>query len=320
MKKEQTNVIIEKEELSVLRKAVIDRFRDSVKDVEDGFERKLNSNLSNYRSLYNEIDDAVSLASIGIKSTKPLAVLFHFSKTGPQAFRRKFINALYKYAFGYDRNKFLSLKAKVLTPSLADRQLRNIEGYWESYYDKDNTFKEKLLANHNATLGVVAMTIKGKDINHAEVDFLSTQSSGKGTVEIQGANMVFQLKDSANQSTFMIMNCGVDIENHPGHLKYAAGLFLHINEFGSPKAGICVMEYFDKKRFNEKNKDRFEVTEIDLADPKIKLNFRGNEEIRLNTNGDIRLRRLKLFFQRERNNTDVNISNFATVNPFEFTT
>ena len=158
---ESGNIILRSEEIEDLRNAILEKYTELTGEKIKNPDRTLNSNLKNYWALYQSIDDVVSLKSLEIKSTKPLAVVFYFSKInaeGSTAFRKKFVDALYLYAFGYRRDQYVSGKTDLAGSSVEVTQLNNLKGYWECYYDKDARFVETIQSKNEASLNVIAFT------------------------------------------------------------------------------------------------------------------------------------------------------------------
>lgn len=310
---ESGNVILRSEEIDDLRKAVLKRYTELTGEKIKAPERVFNSNLKNYWALYKSIDSAVQLNAIGIKSTKPLAVLFYFSKanrSGSTAFRKKFVDALSIYAFGRDRSGFAVTKTGIVGSSIDTTQLKNLLGYWECYYDKDARFAEIIKTKNEAFLDVIAFTIKEGEDNVALVEYYQSKNWGTGIIKVQGGNFILQLKSEKNHdTTFQIMNCGKNIEDFATHIRFAAGISLYINDIGSVKAVKCLMRYFDESKMLE----RFNLSEIDLSNESFRKNFQGELKVIANSREDKWQEKIQQFFQEGFNTTDVHISDFAAV-------
>jgi hypothetical protein len=314
--KKDVNIIVSSKELNEIRKAIIYMYHNRTDKSLEDTEKLLNSNLKNYLDLYQDIDKKVSLRSINILSTKPLATLFYFSKKNndePTSFRKRFINTLYLYSFDQGREEYL--KSIALTGiSSASKQMENISGYWEVYYDKEDSFLDSINSNVPAYLGIFALIIKGDNINNSKVDYLVKNGKGSGTIEVQGPNLVFKLRNETNNKPiYMFMNCGVNISDYNSHLKSAAGVFMHMNDIGSSKCGKCVMKYFNDIDFENK----FGMREIDFNNSsfidKFSHEFRGELKIDPEHSTNNNINKIKTFFKRDKKNTiDVHVSHFQT--------
>lgn len=310
------NFALDIEELEKLRIAVLNKLFELTGYRIENPDKILNSNLKNYKILYESINKVVALKAQGIRSAKPLAGLFHFSKTNEKeytSFRKKFINALYEYAFGQSREDYIlgNTKYREKSGNISTDQIYKIEGFWESFYDKDNKFAETFRNHNEASLSIFAILIKRnlKD-NNIIVEYHSKLDSGVGTIEAQGANFVFNLRSNRNsEPTIMFMNFVSNIERATNHFKNAVGIFLHINESECPKSGKCVMIYMDEEKFEKKYNCKYG----NLNDETFKNQFVGELKIsstnELSKNED----RLKLFFSKGNNTTDVHISHFTSV-------
>lgn len=257
IEKIEGNLILKTEELDELRKAIVERFAINSGQPIHFPDRYFNSNLDNYKDLRNNIQEVG--VKLDLKTNKPLAVLFHFSKNdsdGITTFRKKFINSLYIYAYGIGREEFLSTRKSAFVSPKEINQFRHIEGYWECYYDKNGRFSENLKHKKEAILGKLAYWITGDDINNAMVQFFQSRNSGKGVVEVKGNNLIFKLENDINsEPQYVFMNCGRDIENSTIHFERIVGCFLHIDDAGSPKIGKCVMFYEPSKKWDIGNHD-----------------------------------------------------------------
>jgi len=308
--KVEGNIILRSEELHELRKAIVERFA-ALSDKPIHFpDRIFNSNLENYK----ELKESIQYAKVGfdLQSNKPLAVLFHFSKNnseGTVTFRKKFINSLYHYAHGVGRDKFLETRKSAFVSLKDQRQLGNIEGYWECYYDKKGRFAEHLRNRKEAHIGKLAYWISGEGINNAAVQFYQSKNTGKGTVEAKGTNLIFRLENDINsEPQFVFMNCGRDIENSTIHFERMVGCFLHIDDAASPKVGKCIMFYVPNKKWNLEDASARE--KFDNEDS-INFTLNKNEEDKI-------LREVKQFFFEEDVNTltaNVNVFKAIINNP-----
>ncbi|MES2930374.1 MAG: hypothetical protein V4665_01140 [Patescibacteria group bacterium] len=268
------NITLEHHELSELRKAVIEKYKSTTGNAIENPDKILNSNLRNYDPLYEAINKGKALKNINIRSNKPLAVLFHHSKHGVRTFRKKFINTMYRYAYGCDRGEFFSSGGQVPTPTSSILQLQKLDGYWECFYDKDGRFRENLENEGEAILGRIAFLIKWQNEIGDTVQYYHGKNWGKGTVVIKGTNFVLQLQSEVNnEPTYHVMNCGRDIDSYVGHVGFAAGLFLHISDIGNAKTGKCVMIYYPAKEIEDLNSksfkdafyNEFKVTKNDIS-------------------------------------------------------
>lgn len=307
---EKGNIILQEQELIGLREAICKKYSNLTGTDISQITEMLNSNLNNYKNLYDSIDQVASLKEAGISSKKPLASIFYFSDSErpkpKRTFRKAFIDALYRYAYNMTRGEIISSKNSLLT------QYTKIKGYWQAYYSPSNTFESAISHNKEAKLNVVGILIDGLGVNRAEVHFFQNKNWGSGTVEIQGSNLVFQLNSDKNyEPTFLIMNFGKHIQDVVGHIKYTAGICLYINDSGSPKAVHCIMEYFDTERLEEE----YQMTKIDRFSDVFKEKFNSSLHVRLDETNiqDRRLRRIISFFKRPHISTDVNISDLTSV-------
>lgn len=284
MKIEHGNVALTSQEINDLRTSILESYKTRTGQILNP--KTLNSNVSNYRDLYVNIDNIVSLRLLGVTSFKPFIGIFHSPKKNTdksKTFRKKFINALYEYSHGCNRDEFFS--SKINNNSIAVKQFKYIEGYWQCYYTKEARFSNLLETYRKANISVVALTVKGEDINRATVQFYQKDNWGKGSVEVQGSNMIFQLRsEKNNKPTFLVMNCGGNyIQDREGHIKYAKGICLYLNDAGYPKTSPCLMEHLDRDKFNKEFKDKYKHTEIDLVSSEFRDLFNNDKEIYLNS-------------------------------------
>lgn len=291
----KSNIKLSSDELNELRSGVIAIFSESTGIPKDILKKQFNSNLANYQTLYKDINSDGSLTTIDITSVKPLASLFYFSKNGatPQSsFRKKFIDALYKYAYGKTKDEYFASDG-------GNSLIKKIEGFWKCYYSKNNKFHERFNSPiGNAPLSIVALTIKSQSIHKGHVEFYQNDNSGSGTVEIDGSNLVFNLRSSRNnEPIYLLMNCGRHISEIPNQIKNAAGLGLYINASANPKAVKCVMEHISSDENTNITNNYEKVLNLSVAD---KL--------------DDRLSKIISFFDNPHNTTDVGITSFTSVN------
>jgi hypothetical protein len=295
IEKVEGNLILKTEELDELRKAIVERYAINSGQTIHFPDRVFNSNLDNYEALRENIETVG--VKLDLRTNKPLAVLFHFSKNdsdGMTTFRKKFINSLYVYACGRGREDFLSTRKSTFASSKEINQFKHIEGYWQCYYDKNGRFSENLRNKKEATLGKLAYWITGDNINNATVQFFqSSRNTGKGVVEVKGNNLILKLENDINsEPQYVFMNCGRDIENSTIHFERIVGCFLHIDDAGSPKIGKCVMFHEPQKSWDIRNPD-----EIKNFEDSIKFSLEEEEKI------EKELRDVKEFFFEDDTNT-----------------
>jgi hypothetical protein len=293
------NIILRSEELRELREAVIERYAALSGKPISNLESVFNSNLKNYEELKKSLKKQVES---DLKSNKPLAVLFHFSKSNPEGmvtFRKKFIDSLYKYAHKISREEFLEKSKSAFVSS--------IEGYWECYYDKFGHFAEHLRSGREASISKLAFWIDGDGIHNSTAQFFQSNNKGKGSVEARGANLIFQLENEIKtEPHFMIMNCGRDIEDSTVHFKRMVGCFLYIDDAGSPKVGKCIMFYITniKKKWNLDNSDAREKFSKDDS-LKFQLDNEETEPV---------LKKVKeYFFEEDTNTITANVNVFKAI-------
>ena len=301
------NIVLRTEELDKLREAIVERYKTLSEKQIHFPDRVFNSNLDNYDDLRTSIRSKVKFE---LKSNKPLAVLFHFSKSnsdGAVTFRKKFINSLYEYAYGVGREEFLATRKSAFVSLKEVLQLKNIEGYWEFYYDKHGHFAEYLRNKKEASIGRLAYWISGDNIHNAAAQFFQgkNSNSGKGSVEVKGTNLIFRLENDINSEPhFVIMNCGRDVENSTVHFKKMVGCFLYIDDAASPKVGKCLMFHNDTKYWNLEDiaeRDRFS------KDDKVIFRFDTKET-------DNVLREVKeFFFEEDTNTVTANVNVFKEI-------
>jgi hypothetical protein len=299
------NIILRKEELDELRKAIVERYKTLSEKPVHFPERVFNSNLDNYDDLKTNIKDNVKF---DLKSNKPLAVLFHFSKSsqeGAVTFRKKFINSLYEYAHGIGREEFLATRKAVFASSKEISQLGNIEGYWECYYDKHGRFAENLRNKKEASISKLAYWISGDSIRNAAAQFFQSKNTGKGSIEVKGTNLILRLENDINtEPQFVFMNCGRDVENSTVHFERMVGCYLHIDDAASPKVGKCLMFWSPKKTW-------------DLENTIERENFSRNDTItfQLDKNEDDKLLQeiKEFFFEEDINTLTANVNVFKDI-------
>ncbi len=189
------NIILNSDELQSLRKALVERYslltKQNILDPDSLF----NSNMENYKDLYESMDKLVSLKENGILSVKPLLSLFYLSKRSTsslKSFRIKFIDCVYKYIYGQIRNESLLKYKFTQSQSPNTKFLDNIKGYWECYYSIDNSFSRKFDNNEIATLNVIALLIKGDNIQNLKVSILNSEGEiEQGHIEVFGSIVLF---------------------------------------------------------------------------------------------------------------------------------
>jgi hypothetical protein len=294
---EKGNVNLSDQEITNLSVSILDRYKTLTGQRLDP--KILNSNVHNYGDLFTSVDNIASLKEHGIITAKPFVGIFHCSKNDtdkPKTFRKKFVNALYRYSFGCSRDEFFSSKPNNIN-SVAVKQLKNIEGYWQCYYSKYTRFFNKLETYRKADIGVVALTIRGENINKATVRFFQNENWGKGSVEVQGSNLIFHLRsEKNNRPTSLFMNCGGNyIHDRDRHIRYAEGECVYITDSGLPKRSPCLMEYFDNDRLERE----FRTHDIDLASEKFQNHFSSTKEVSLDVRTDESIERIISLFQRE---------------------
>lgn len=291
------NITLSPQELNILRNAILKKYSSSKNVPVELLSEHFNSNQGNYLLLQNEITADQKNATVG---SKPLAILLHYSKNNPKSFtfRKGIIEILTRYAFDFsieDFIKYATLEGKVISL----QAYSNILGYWDCYYDKDATFQEHLRRNGKAQISVLSIMIQLKSNGQPEVQFYHPRNGGSGTFEIQGSNLILQLRSEKNlEPTYMIMNCGRPIANFYEHIPFLAGYFLHINRFANPKTARCLMIYDKDKK------------DIDFKDPIFRSTFQHKRtlEIQNNSTG---LERIKKFFASGINTMTMNVNDFT---------
>jgi hypothetical protein len=288
------NYILNDQEITELRKAVLDKYMIlSGKKID---KHSLNSNGNNYKELYDHIDSVVSLKNMGISSSKPLVSLFYESRPTPKAFRKKFIDALYQYSFSRSREESNNLKVSE-SNSISEKQMRNLQGYWECYYSKSNTFKGNFESIQRGRLCVVGLTIMGENIHKAIVTFFQKDNWGKGSMEVRGSNLLFQLRSDIDSSPiYLAVNCGANyIQDRNSPINYAQGTCIYISDSGLPKATLCYMAHFDKNR----RQNKFGIQEIDVTSEYFRKKFDSCREFSYDDRNDEVNERIIEFFRKD---------------------
>lgn len=312
------NIILNSDELQSLRKALVERYchltKHNILDPDSLF----NSNMENYKDLYESMDKVVALKANGILSVKPLLSLFYLSKRSPnalQSFRIKFIDCVYKYIYGQIRSESLLTYINKQTQIPTTNFLDNIKGYWECYYSIDNSFSRKFDSNEIATLNVIALLIKGDNIHNLKVSILNSEGEiEQGHIEVFGSNFILQLKnETSSSSSILLMNCGItSIENFPKHVEKATGIYTYPDSLvASIKSARSLMLYFDQTKLI----DKYNINEIDLDDAEFKNKFITKySKINISNKAkmDDTLLHIASFFNYQNIATDVSITDFTS--------
>lgn len=300
------NVIINQEEIHELREATVTKFEKLTGQSVHPWERTFNSNLSNYNDLRLSIIN--SNIDIDFKSNKPFAVLFHSPNNNENpslVFRKKFIDTLYRYCYGVSRDEFLQSTKSKNIGMRSNNPLKSIQGYWECYYDKRGRFADQLHRENDAQLGKIAYWICDNNNLDNSVYYYQNKSSGKGSIEIKGTNLIFRLlNDFDSTPEFLIMNCGREINDSVFHFNKMVGCFLHVDDAASPKTGKCVMYYLPERNWqieNQTEREKFESETIVVFKRGIIEQERIRKEI------------MEFFFEDDTNTITANLNVFKEI-------
>ena len=299
------NIELSDNQLSSLRTGIINVYSEKTGTPKEALLKQFNSNINNYKSLFDDINLKGDLDSIKIRSSKPLVSLFYFSSTSYShttefgkkfKFRKKFIDVLYKYAFGKTKDEY-----DIQFDGTGNSLIKKIEGYWICHYSKDNRFIDNFHSSTGAPLYIVAMTIIDQGINKGFVQFYQPDNAGSGTVEIEGSNLVFHLRGYRNNEPIcLLMNCGRHVKEMPHHVRRAAGIGLYINASGNPKSVRCLMEYSDIPN------------KIDITTDAYKTSFSEVVNLLPTDKADNKLSKIISFFYQPHNTAEVGITNFTS--------
>jgi len=321
------NIYLDSSELQSLRKDILNTFCSLSNRPVSVVAKSLNSNLNNYREIYDSINNKVGLEKINIHSTKPLSTIFYYSQINPdryKSFRERFVNALYEYAYGCSRVEYLKNYSNQGSYQAKEDDIDAVTGYWEFYYDKHNRFKERN-ENKNALLNKLCFVIT-KENNGAKVKFFHFKNHGTGKIEIHNNNLIFHLySEMFDDPLFVVANIGKrpkwdTMEFDDFHdvkrprIDLAIGIILYVDKFSCPKSGRCVMKHFNdddlEKQFGVREKD-IDMNNFLSHDAFIRnlrtqphLSFEENNEI------DFSQMRIKKFFENDSNTTIVQITDF----------
>ncbi|MCU0325861.1 MAG: hypothetical protein MUF45_11515 [Spirosomaceae bacterium] len=245
------NITISFEEMKALRIAIIEKYNESKNNDDELIStdsKSYNSNIKNpiYTKIYDTIKRGIDEKEWGnLGTTKPLATIFLATNAisgEPKTFRKKFIDSIYKYLYETNREAILLTNQNV---KRLNTELSKIEGTWEGFYDKNNDFLEKFNRYGVAELGKFFIKI-----NESKVEYFYKSEYAVGRVDINGANFILQLKVSSlskilpenyKEPISIFLNVGSRIIEDMNNIRHAVGIFLYINNFGTPKAGKCLI-------------------------------------------------------------------------------
>lgn len=244
------NIILSEQELIELRTALLKQYTELTGDHIRNPEKLLNSNLNNYTEIFENIDQKVGLRKMGIKTAKPIATLFYFSKrgAGSRSFRRKFIHAIKSYIGGEPINQ--PVNSEIPKNPLIENALSKLNGYWECTYATDEDSSELLERGLMVNLKVLAIKIEGEKLDTLKIFYLDTEGIyGSGSLEIYENNIVIQLKtnDLKMHSSLMLHSGGTSIYQASKHLEYMAGIFTFFDpEVGTVISSRCLLTYYNQ--------------------------------------------------------------------------
>jgi hypothetical protein len=317
------NIFIDQEEIQNLRRALADRFSQLTdQPVIEDLESVFNSNMANYEDLYKSIDERVALKKKGINSVKPLLSLYYISRRSPEighSFRRKFIDCLYLYIYGHDREESILRQSHQKTQPMSSNDLKNLEGYWECFYYNEYSFRKKYDSGEPISIKTIAINIQVEDNKNHITYIHSNWNYGTGTIEIIDSNLIFILKNAYDQSkSLLLMNHGKgSILDAHEHLDILSGIYsFPALKVEGVKATRCIMLY----RNNENVKDMYDTMYLNLLDDRNKTQFL-NARNQLLTSKDKKHNKetshLVSYFYKPHNLTEAYTSQFTSDPDFE---
>lgn len=269
------NIHITTEEREALRNAIIEKYILLTGKKE--YDYKLNSNPSNYNGLVQSIKEQTELS---LESNKPMINFFWGWKEEVKTFRKLFIEKLYEYAYNMGRKDFLKINPNPKAQAIN----KNISGFWECYYDEDNSFSVECTLKRFAIF--IPETVATSNIFNFYV--FGMGSNLNCLLEVCSSNIVFSFRNFKfrieGEPAHINVSFGQDLSRFHFHPENGVGLMSFFSEYGTPTTCLCLMKYFPERNLDDFNSLN-ELPDLVLQDDKmLSEDYRGIKRFFLSKN------------------------------------